>query len=637
MLGCVSHSWRNEELTRQPGSQTGRFCCSRVAEGKAGIHGREVQRFVPLGFSPAAGGRGISRSKPWQHTAWQRCMLLSRALPRRTLRAIPIEPLFTHHQLAQVKQSHDDALGGPPTSSRIHRGGGGEGVGITDGVGGSTARGSYREGYSHGSAAGATGNHSNAGASYLRQSLSSSQGARGAGAASGSSTARGGQLGTPGRQPQYGAAEGSSYAVRSSLSYQNTVGGGGGGGGSASASQALLAAQLSSQRAVLTSSHGRSGGHGAAGSGAGAGAGAGAGQGVGSSAANIAAAAAAAAAVSLQAQQQYAHALATPRGHYGSTAASASHMHLSGSGAPASGATQAAAAAAAAGTGAIQGSRAAYQAAGAPPTTSASTAQRHQQLTQQPEQHRRRESSGAEAAAVAVSTAALAHSASGYGARPPVGAAAAAAAAAHYTASGNTTSAANAASGAAATATHTSTATAAASSTAAATAAAATTATAAAVTWESGYITPAQALSRYAEYMTPYEHSEVLEYQQVGEGGAHTKADTAARREGALCGGAGRGASVGASGILTRFVCGRTFAMGSVAAADRAVSTARGNCPVRRNTALTFQPPTAHGALHPPALASTRPPAGVLCGPLLRPEGERQPARRRPLQLRLRR
>ncbi|GIL95089.1 hypothetical protein Vretimale_1177, partial [Volvox reticuliferus] len=37
----------------------------------------------------------------------------------------------------------------------------------------------------------------------------------------------------------------------------------------------------------------------------------------------------------------------------------------------------------------------------------------------------------------------------------------------------------------------------------------------AAVTWESGYITPAQALSRYSEYMTSYEHSEVLEYQQV--------------------------------------------------------------------------------------------------------------------------
>ncbi|GLI61096.1 hypothetical protein VaNZ11_003376, partial [Volvox africanus] len=37
----------------------------------------------------------------------------------------------------------------------------------------------------------------------------------------------------------------------------------------------------------------------------------------------------------------------------------------------------------------------------------------------------------------------------------------------------------------------------------------------AAVTWESGYITPAQALGRYSEYMTPYEHSEVLEYQQI--------------------------------------------------------------------------------------------------------------------------
>jgi hypothetical protein len=33
---------------------------------------------------------------------------------------------------------------------------------------------------------------------------------------------------------------------------------------------------------------------------------------------------------------------------------------------------------------------------------------------------------------------------------------------------------------------------------------------------ETGPITPAQALKRYSEYLTPFEQSEVLQYQQVG-------------------------------------------------------------------------------------------------------------------------
>lgn len=35
---------------------------------------------------------------------------------------------------------------------------------------------------------------------------------------------------------------------------------------------------------------------------------------------------------------------------------------------------------------------------------------------------------------------------------------------------------------------------------------------------ETGPITPAQALKRYADHLTPYEQSEVLQYQQVGPG-----------------------------------------------------------------------------------------------------------------------
>lgn len=34
--------------------------------------------------------------------------------------------------------------------------------------------------------------------------------------------------------------------------------------------------------------------------------------------------------------------------------------------------------------------------------------------------------------------------------------------------------------------------------------------------WESGALTPAQALRRYSEYLTPFEQSEILEYPEVG-------------------------------------------------------------------------------------------------------------------------
>ncbi|KAG2499615.1 hypothetical protein HYH03_002554 [Edaphochlamys debaryana] len=408
------------------------------------------------------------------------------------------KPVLPTLNLQKVKQ-HDDGYGPPPSSaSRTQRGGGGGGGAVSSrssalfgsgaagsggsgsgplpsssiqaalmgggGDGGSTARGHYSstQPVSYG---------------YSRQSLSSSQGSRGmvAAAPAGPSSVR--QPHEPAPSYGHGYPEAPTAAVRSSQSYTQGQGHG---------------TQLAQQRAALTSSRGQTGSGGTGGGQAGAST---------HAASGLAASAASVAAMSLQAQYQHSTVLNTPRS---STFQLQMQQQQQQQQTQLQQQTQQ-----------QQASQRHYAQA------STSAAHQPQQQLQQATSTRQRRTSASEPAAAA-----------GSGGMSAAAAAAAAAAASAATgqsaASGGAAAAAAAASIAAASSSHATSSAATAASTAstsnasssAATAPAtsattAATATAAAVTWESGYITPAQALSRYAEYMSPFEHSEVLEYQQV--------------------------------------------------------------------------------------------------------------------------